>query len=323
MESPTEESFEYTNLDEQTRTIIWQYTAEIKDLMRLTAENIISIGRKLTQVKLQLGYGSFQKWLRTEFEWSEQTARQFMQVYRWSETIENKKLVFSKLGTSALYLLAAPSTPPEARKEVLDLVDGGAKVSYTRAKHIINHYRKLPLAVDDKVTKIVETEIQPNTQAQIDEIDNLLFRLETSKLGCIVKLYQAAELKVITNLTVGAIVEIDIGRWQGQKAKIIEVLNEQQLSIVDCQQTSSRLAALRSPAMDIGVYIIDEADFGDRRKLREADRCLTVGYKNVCLAITTNSATLAAFIKQIEVDPEFIKDIFQQALDRQNSSTQA
>jgi hypothetical protein len=103
-------------------------TQEIKDLMRLTAENIISIGQKLIEVKEQLGHGSFQNWLKTEFEWSEQTARQFMQVYRWSETIKNKNFVFSQLGTSALYLLAAPSTPPEARQEILNLVERGKKL---------------------------------------------------------------------------------------------------------------------------------------------------------------------------------------------------
>ena len=319
MKLPPEESFEYRNLDEQTRTIIWQYTAEIKDLMRLTAENIINIGKKLTQVKSRLGHGSFQQWLRTEFEWSEQTARQFMQVYRWSETIENKKFVFSKLGTSALYLLAAPSTPPEAREEVLDLVDGGEKVSYTRAKNIVDRYRELPLATNDNVTETVDTEIKSETQARFEETDNLLFRLETPQLGCIVKLYHADELKAITNLTVGAIVEIEIGRWQGQTAKIIEVLNEQQLIKTDSQQTNPTLAASSPLEMDISVYTIDEADLIDRQKLREMGQHLIISYGNVCLAIEGNPQTLNAFTEQVKIDLEFIKDIFQQALDRQNS----
>ena len=53
-------------------TIVWQRTSEIKSLMRLTAENIIGIGQKLTEVKEELEHGTFQSWLRTEFEWSEQ-----------------------------------------------------------------------------------------------------------------------------------------------------------------------------------------------------------------------------------------------------------
>lgn len=73
-------------MDIQTRAIVRRRAIEIKNLMRLTTENIIHIGKKLTEVKMTLGHSSFQNWLRGEFEWSEQTARQFMQVYRWSET---------------------------------------------------------------------------------------------------------------------------------------------------------------------------------------------------------------------------------------------
>ena len=60
------QSFKYTLLDEKTRTVVRQRTLEIKNLMRLTAENIISIGRKLTEVKEQLEHGTFQSWLRTD-----------------------------------------------------------------------------------------------------------------------------------------------------------------------------------------------------------------------------------------------------------------
>ena len=321
MESFPEKGFEYTSLDEQKRTIVWQYTSEIKDLMRLTAENIISIGQKLTQVKSQLGHGSFQKWLRTEFEWSEQTARQFMHVYRWSETIENKNFVFSELGTSALYLLAAPSTPPEAREEVVALVDGGEKVSYTRAKNIINRHKELSSSVDDKVAKEIDTEIKPRTTEQLTKTDNLLFRLQTSEFSCIVKLYHAYELEAISSLTIGATVKIKIGRWQGQTAKIIEILNEQQSIMTERQETDLMPAGLLLQETDITVSVLDEVDFADRQRLiqmgeqypvlsgrgkRELREHLIISYGNVCLAVEGNSQALTIFTEQIRNDPEFI-----------------
>ena len=319
MESVPEESFEYNNLDKQTRNIVWQYTSEIKDLMRLTAENIISIGQKLTLVKSQLGHGSFQKWLRTEFEWSEQTARQFMQVYRWSSTIENKNLVFSELGTSALYLLAAPSTPPEAREEILGLVDGGEKISYTRAKDIVNRYKELPLSVNDDAAKEIDIEIKPATSEQTTKTNNLLFRLETSELSCIVKLYYAHELEATSNLTVGATVKIKIGRWQGQTAKIVEVLDEQQLIMTEGETIDPTPAASFSSDKDTSVSVLDETDFSDLQKFREVGQHLIISYGNICLAIKGNDRALTIFTQQIKTDPEFIKEIIQQALNKQSS----
>ena len=318
MEFFPKKGFEYANLDERTRNIVWQYTSEIKTLMRLTAENIISIGQKLTQVKSQLGHGNFQQWLTTEFEWSEQTARQFMQVYRWSETIENKNFVFSNLGTSALYLLAAPSTPSEAREEVLGLVNVGEQVSYTRAKNIINRYRELPLIDDKDITEIIDTEIEPQIPVQSEKTSNLLFRLETSELGCIVKLYSLDELEIISNLNIGAIVRIKIGRWQGQTAKIIEIFNEQQLNKKDCLKTDVMLPASLLLEADISVSVIDEVGLNHLEKHREISQHLIISYGNTRLAIKANPHILATFTEQTLTDLEFVKDILQQALYRQN-----
>ena len=313
-----EESFVYRDLDEQTRNVVLQYTLEIKDLMRLTAENIISIGQKLTEVKETLGHGSFQSWLRSEFEWSEQTARQFMQVYRWSETIENKNFVFSQLATSALYLLAAPSTPTEAREEVLDLVDGSEKISYTRVKSIVNRYKQ-QASEDTEAIDTVDVSIE--NEVEIDDAVGRLFRLETSALGSIVRLYQAEELEIITDLNIGSTVRIKIGRWQGQTATITEVLNEQQLIMTDSQQIEPVLSDSSNPKTGISLSIIDEIDLSDREQLRELGQHLIISYKNVCLAIEGDSQSLTAFTEQIRTNPKFVQNVFQQALDVRDTQT--
>lgn len=234
---PEEDSFKYTLLDERTRTIIRQHAAEIKNLMRLTAENIIDIGKRLTEVKERLEYGSFESWLKTEFEWSEQTARQFMQVYRWSETIENKNFVFSQLATSALYLLAAPSTPPEARAEVLSIVDGGEKVTYTRVRIIVERHKSAATLSpgdqtenndSDSVIDVVAQSEVNQTTSEREFASNQLFRLTTQNLGCLVRLYRADELEATTEMTVGATVKIKVGRWHGQTATINEILTDRQ-----------------------------------------------------------------------------------------------
>ena len=302
------QSFEYKQLDDRTKTIVWQRTSEIKELMRLTAENIISIGQKLTQVKQKLGHGSFQDWLRSEFEWSEQTARQFMQVYRWSKTIENKNFVFSQLATSALYLLAAPSTPTEARDEVLSLIDRGEKISYSCVKTIVDRCKK-PLREESEIEKTIDIHALPESV-----VTEPLFRLETSESGHIVKLYRVDEIEKITDLTIGATVRVKIGRWSGQTATIAEVLNEQQSDKRDRQQerTNSILAN------NLAIYPLEEIECSDST-LQE--RYLIIRYGDIQLAIEGDRRLLTAFTTQIQNQIDFVVEIFERALNRQERQT--
>ncbi len=313
MELIPEKNFEYSRLNDETKTIVRQRTLEIKNLMRLTAENIINIGYKLTEVKEKLGHGSFQNWLRSEFEWSEQTARQFMQVYRWSKTLENKNFVFSQLGTSALYLLAAPSTPSEAREEVLNLVEVGKKVNYTQAKDIIDRYKDISKSIEQESTEAVDL-IDPELKP--DDTSNQLFRLESSELGCIVRLYHANELEATAKLTVGLTVRIKVGRWQGKTATIIEVLTEQLSSMTDNQQINPTSAISSSEQRDVKVRALDEVDFSDPEKLREMSHDLIISYGDICLAVEGNSEILIAFVQQIKTEIAFVKNILTQALER-------
>jgi hypothetical protein len=73
---------------------------------------VVEIGRRLTDAKRRLGHGRFLVWLAAEFGWSERTAENFMRVY----VLRGKFANFADLDVplSALYLLAAPSTPDAA-----------------------------------------------------------------------------------------------------------------------------------------------------------------------------------------------------------------
>jgi hypothetical protein len=57
--------------------------------------------------------------LECEFEWSESAALKFMQVHELSKSVNFTDL---DVPVSALYLLAAPSTPEAARDAVLSVV---------------------------------------------------------------------------------------------------------------------------------------------------------------------------------------------------------
>jgi hypothetical protein len=106
--------------------------------MRRTAQDIFEIGQKLLQIKGKLGHGRFGTWLAVEFDWTERTAQQFMNVARQFKAENFSDL---QLAPSALYLLAAPSTSPKARQEAIARAELGETITYKTAKSIKQEYQ--------------------------------------------------------------------------------------------------------------------------------------------------------------------------------------
>lgn len=129
--------FDYRQLDPTTDQIVREHTAQIRLLVKRTAEDIITIGQRLIEVKFLLGHGRFLAWLATEFHWSERTARNFMNVARSFKSESVADLFTPK----TLYLLASPSTPDTARAEVIARAHNGETVTYHDAQAIVNHHR--------------------------------------------------------------------------------------------------------------------------------------------------------------------------------------
>lgn len=129
--------FDYDALDSDARMVVQQRTTEIRALMRRAAQDIIDIGTKLIEVKARLGHGQFGAWLRAEFEWSVPTAARMMQVAeRFGDNYQ-----IDNFAPSALYLLAAPSTPEPARLEALERATNGESITHAAAKEIVAAHR--------------------------------------------------------------------------------------------------------------------------------------------------------------------------------------
>lgn len=133
------ECFNYKTLDAETRIVVQQRTSEISSLMKRTAESIIEIGEKLADVKARLEHGQFCHWLDSEFSWTIRTAQIYMNV---AKQFGGKNENFSLLAPSALYALAAPSTPEEAREEALEAASQGEHITHKRAKEIVERHRE-------------------------------------------------------------------------------------------------------------------------------------------------------------------------------------
>jgi len=130
--------FDYMALDTETRIVVQRRTEEIKDLMRRTAQDILDIGGKLADVRDRLEGGAFSAWLRAEFDWSRSTAYNFINVH---ERFGSRNLAELEISASALYLLAAPSTPPTARDEAVARAETGEAIGPTTAKAIVGAHQ--------------------------------------------------------------------------------------------------------------------------------------------------------------------------------------
>src|SRR5215471_21004737 len=118
--------------------VLAEHAAAIRKLGRQTVENVVEIGRLLTECKRICGHGKWLPWLEREFGWEETTAQRFMRVH---ELALSKSGNLPDLPVSAIYLLAAPSTPKEARDEIIERAQAGETIPVTEAKHIIEHVK--------------------------------------------------------------------------------------------------------------------------------------------------------------------------------------
>lgn len=142
--------FDYASLNPETRIVVQQRTNEIKTLIQRAAQDIFEIGQKLVEVKVSLGHGHFRSWLKAEFKWSVSTATRFMQV---AEQFKYTNLIHLSIAASALYELAAPSTPEAARLEAIERASKGEIISYSKAKQIADHYQSAAeITTDQSVT---------------------------------------------------------------------------------------------------------------------------------------------------------------------------
>src|SRR5581483_7511198 len=137
----TRGGFGYSELPRDAADTARAAAERIRDKLRTTVEHIVHIGSDLTKAKAVLGHGRFGRWLRAEFTWSERTADNFMAVAEQFGPI-SEIIADLTLQPTALYLLAAPSVPDEARQEAIERAQAGERITAAVAKEIIAQWRK-------------------------------------------------------------------------------------------------------------------------------------------------------------------------------------
>lgn len=134
--------FDYESVEPEYRTMIESRTQTIKERIRKTAQDIVEIGEMLTDVKECLPHGQFTLWLQIEFGWDVRSAQRFMSVAAMfkSDTVSHfSKDLLSKasIDQSALYILAAKSTPQTIRQEILERAYQGEPFTKSKVKKIV------------------------------------------------------------------------------------------------------------------------------------------------------------------------------------------
>ena len=117
-----------------------EHATEIRRLREQVVEDVIEIGNRLTECKKLCAHGAWIPWLKNEFGWTEQTALNLMRVKKLIG--KSKKFLDLNLPVSALYLLAAPSTPEAAKTEVIARAEAGEVLPVAEVKGVIKAHKE-------------------------------------------------------------------------------------------------------------------------------------------------------------------------------------
>lgn len=173
----------------------------IHQTARRTAEGIVQIGKWLTEVKEKLDHGQWLPWLKSEFGWSQPTAFRFMQVYEAFKLSNLNNLV---IDVSALYLIAAPSTPKPVVKEVIKRAERGEPMTRAKALEVLEDYKSRVELPTPSVARQIAIATGAATAASNNTYVLPISKEAEEALGCemqrVSELYNAMELLATTGL---------------------------------------------------------------------------------------------------------------------------
>jgi hypothetical protein len=120
-------------LDPEAAALVVDRTERIRARLERSARDIVEIGRDLLEVKATIEHGRFLAWLEAEFGMSQRTAYHFMSVAEKFATVAS----LDGITPTALYMLAAPSAPAEARQAAVEAARTGGRVGPSEARAFI------------------------------------------------------------------------------------------------------------------------------------------------------------------------------------------
>jgi antitoxin (DNA-binding transcriptional repressor) of toxin-antitoxin stability system len=109
----------------------------IRSLVNVARGCIIEIGRELIEAKADQPHGQWLPWLEREFNWSVPTADRYMQVARAFQIPQYEDFASLTIDATALYALAAPDVPQQAREEAVERAESGEHITLKDAQEMV------------------------------------------------------------------------------------------------------------------------------------------------------------------------------------------
>lgn len=161
------EGYDYSQLDAEVAKKAKKAATQIRLAMKKTVTGVIEIGQHLLEVKEALGHGKFGDWMKAEFGYSERHVQLAMNV---AKHFGSKSATISDLfQPTAAYLLAAPSTPDQAREVAFKEAKKGKPITAERAKEIV---------AETKGTKVKKTKkSRVKVEEALDRVETVLAKV--------------------------------------------------------------------------------------------------------------------------------------------------
>jgi len=136
--------YDYSLIDAAIRGQVQDAAVAIAQAGKRYRESKIVIGQRLIEVKALLPHGQFGDWCMIEYEMSLRMAEYSMSI---AEAFDDKPEIISAFSDTALLALAAPSTPPAAREEVIAQAQAtGIRPKVSEVKATIAKHKPAPPA---------------------------------------------------------------------------------------------------------------------------------------------------------------------------------
>ena len=143
--------YDYNQIDARHRETVIEAAIDIHGHAAKARDNLMAIGDRLLQIKDILPHGQFQEWVEQEFGIERRMAQNYMAVAsRFGNTkrFGGKNEIISFFSPTAMYLLAAPSTPVEAVEAAISETEAsGQRLKVQRIKEIVAEYTSSDEAV--------------------------------------------------------------------------------------------------------------------------------------------------------------------------------
>lgn len=134
-----------------------KYKERMDNALWSISEGLALASQVAWEVRQQYGYQAYVEWLQECWGLKQRMANNLLAVYRllherFPDTYGG---VWKRFAVSALYVMAAPSTPDEAVQEALELAEGGETVTHAIARGIVQRLTRMSAALDGASEKVV------------------------------------------------------------------------------------------------------------------------------------------------------------------------